>query len=72
MHVSGGGESLNRYSTKEAIPLFYYRGGCNHFLAVYPSKPCDKTSSAHFYKQSDAIKSSSCLILLSKQDTKKK
>lgn len=45
--------------------------GGTHLLAVHPSKQCDKMPFEHFYKQSDAIKFSSCLIRLSKQDTKK-
>lgn len=52
------------------ILLITLEGG-THFLVLYPSELCDKISFEHFYKQSDAIKFSSCLILLSKQDTKK-
>lgn len=51
--------------------LFMALEGGTHFLVVYSSKWCDKISFEHFYKQSDAIKFSSGLILLSKQDTKK-
>lgn len=52
------------------ILLITLEGGA-HLLAVYPSKQRDKMPFEHFYKQSDAIKFSSCLIRLSKQDTKK-
>lgn len=51
--------------------LFITLEGGTHLLAVYSSKQHDKMSCEHFYKQSDAIKFSSCLIRLSKQDTKK-
>lgn len=55
---------------KLPILLITLEGG-THFPVLNPSKLCDKMSFEHFYRQSDAIKFSSCLILLSKQDTKK-
>lgn len=63
---------VNKCNMKEGlhILLITLEGGA-HLLAVYPSKQRDKMPFEHFYKQSDAIKFSSCLIRLSKQDTKK-
>lgn len=63
---------INKCSMKEGlrILLITLEGG-TQLLAVYPSKQRDKMPFEHFYKQSDAIKFSSRLIRLSKQDTKK-
>lgn len=58
-----------QYEGRLSILFITLEGGI-HFLVVYPSELCDKMSFEYLYKQSDAIKFSSCLIL-SKQDTKK-
>ena len=72
MNTGGTGESTNRYNMKRDFSLLFITSeGGIHLLAVYSSKLCDKISFEHFLQAIRCNQFSSCLILLSKQDTKK-
>lgn len=72
MNTGSTGESTDRHNMKTDFPLLFITSeGGIHLLAVYSSKLCDEMSLEHFLQAIRCNQFSSCLILLSKQDTKK-